>query len=159
MITMAKIWQYIGVLAFWLSWPGLWLYFRLKPTRTRVVIVSREHILIVRGWLSSGEWMLPGGGLHKGEDPILGAIREVSEETGITLKPKQLKFLYDRMASERGLKFRYRAYVAYLPGMPRVRKQRFELTDIQWLPLADIEGFKTLSPETKHILASWRDLN
>lgn len=34
------------------------------------------------GYLSLGQWTLPGGGLAFGEEPEVGAIREVREETG-----------------------------------------------------------------------------
>ncbi len=42
------------------------------------------------GWLA-----LPGGHIDEGENPLSAAIREVSEEVGITLTPKdiQLKFV------------------------------------------------------------------
>jgi putative (di)nucleoside polyphosphate hydrolase len=30
-----------------------------------------------------GSWQLPQGGLHKGEEPIVGAWRELMEETGL----------------------------------------------------------------------------
>lgn len=32
-----------------------------------------------------GKWEFPGGGLDEGEDPLAGAIREFTEETGLTL--------------------------------------------------------------------------
>jgi len=38
-----------------------------------------------------GEWDLPGGHLHIGEDLKDGLVREVNEETGLTIKnPKQV---------------------------------------------------------------------
>jgi ADP-ribose pyrophosphatase YjhB (NUDIX family) len=39
---------------------------------------------------SSGEWCLPGGKLEWGESLEDGAIREVKEETGITIKNPQV---------------------------------------------------------------------
>ena len=35
-------------------------------------------------WSGVGEWTLPGGGLDFGEDPRDGALRELTEETGLT---------------------------------------------------------------------------
>jgi ADP-ribose pyrophosphatase YjhB (NUDIX family) len=32
----------------------------------------------------AGRWMLPGGGLDFGEDPVDGVLRELREETGLT---------------------------------------------------------------------------
>ncbi|HEY4752650.1 MAG TPA: NUDIX domain-containing protein [Candidatus Limnocylindrales bacterium] len=37
-----------------------------------------------------GQWMLPGGGCHFGEDPRDGVVREVAEETGLDVVPGEL---------------------------------------------------------------------
>ena len=41
--------------------------------RTEVLLIQRRDIPV---------WVLPGGGLDKGESPEAGALREVGEETG-----------------------------------------------------------------------------
>lgn len=38
----------------------------------------------------AGRWTLPGGGLHFGEDPLDGVVREVAEETGLDVVPGRL---------------------------------------------------------------------
>jgi 8-oxo-dGTP diphosphatase len=50
------------------------------------VIRRGDAILLCRvspGYPGTGLWTLPGGGLHFGEEPQAGAIREVEEETGM----------------------------------------------------------------------------
>jgi 8-oxo-dGTP diphosphatase len=46
-----------------------------------------ERILLCRiapgHWSGVGQWTLPGGGLDFGEEPPLGALRELIEETGL----------------------------------------------------------------------------
>jgi 8-oxo-dGTP diphosphatase len=37
-----------------------------------------------------GLWTLPGGGLDFGEDPLVGVVREVAEETGLDAVPGDL---------------------------------------------------------------------
>lgn len=64
-----------------------------KPQKTRVaaygIIKNRSKVLLCRlseqvpHW--QGYWTLPGGGLDFGEDPQRAMIREVFEETGITV--------------------------------------------------------------------------
>jgi 8-oxo-dGTP diphosphatase len=38
-----------------------------------------------------GFWSLPGGHIDEGEDPLAAAIREVQEETGVSITPKDIK--------------------------------------------------------------------
>ncbi|MBT4124229.1 MAG: NUDIX domain-containing protein [Candidatus Pacebacteria bacterium] len=38
-----------------------------------------------------GFWSIPGGHIDEGEDPLTSAIREVKEETGITITPEDIK--------------------------------------------------------------------
>ncbi|HEV2126341.1 MAG TPA: NUDIX domain-containing protein [Chloroflexota bacterium] len=51
------------------------------------VCVRDERILLARlvaGVMDAGMWTLPGGGLNWGEDPAVGVLRELEEETGLT---------------------------------------------------------------------------
>ncbi|WP_330704586.1 NUDIX domain-containing protein [Novosphingobium resinovorum] len=47
-------------------------------------------VLLVRHSYGSDKWMPPGGGLKPGEEPILAARRELSEETGCILADARL---------------------------------------------------------------------
>jgi len=50
-----------------------------------LVFDAEERVLLIRHSYGSGHWMLPGGGLSSGEDPQVGARREVAEETQVIL--------------------------------------------------------------------------
>ena len=47
-------------------------------------VVERDGAVLLARWVGSAppRWTLPGGGLDHGEDPRVGAVREVEEETG-----------------------------------------------------------------------------
>lgn len=47
------------------------------PTRTQVLLVQRKDVPV---------WVLPGGGIDKGETPEVAACREVLEETGLEVE-------------------------------------------------------------------------
>ncbi len=55
---------------------------------SKAVIIKEDGALLLlrsTGQKFPGKWDLPGGHIHVGEDPKDGLIREVKEETGITL--------------------------------------------------------------------------
>lgn len=52
----------------------------------RVLVFDEDdRVLLIRHSYGHGGWMLPGGGLARGEEPLAAAAREVREETGCTL--------------------------------------------------------------------------
>lgn len=54
----------------------------------RVLVLDQaERVLLIRHSYGSQRWMMPGGGLKRGEDVLEAAQREVHEEVGITLSP------------------------------------------------------------------------
>ncbi len=134
---MMRVWQALGVMAFWVTWPGLYVYLKFSH-RSRVLIIHDDSLLLVKSWLGAGKWSLPGGGLHRGETAGVGAVREVAEETGIRLRPDQLKLLRQGKHSQHGLGYSYVSFVVVLATRPSVRKQRREITAIAWIPVASI---------------------
>ena len=48
-----------------------------------VIIDEKGLVLAFERSDIPGSWQLPQGGLHKGEEPIEGVLREILEETGI----------------------------------------------------------------------------
>ena len=121
----------MGRAVFWLTWPALWLMLRWSR-RTRLLLICGDEFLVLRGWLGSGEWGLPGGGLHRGEDPVLGLIREVEEETGLRLRPDQLKYAFDGLYKSRGMRFTFLSYVVELQSKPSLKRQPREIAEITW---------------------------
>jgi 8-oxo-dGTP pyrophosphatase MutT (NUDIX family) len=65
--------------------------FLLVPTRSgirgvRVLVVRENQVLLVTHWHAPWVWLLPGGGVDKGESPQDAAVREVVEETGLRIR-------------------------------------------------------------------------
>lgn len=127
-----RLWKRIGTGLFWMTWPLLYVYLR-RGARTRILVVSRDEVLVVKSWLGADRWALPGGGLHRGEDPLMGVLRELREETGISVPPEQPRALYEGTYRQNGLKFKYRCYVVGLPNKLPLTPQKIEVASTEWV--------------------------
>jgi len=77
------------------------------------VVVDKGRVLLVRRGHEplKGRWSLPGGLLEVGEALADGLVREVREETGLTVEPVELIELLDRIHRE-GERVRYHYVIA-----------------------------------------------
>ncbi len=98
------------------------------------VVDDRGLVLAVRrrGDPYAGRWEMPGGVLEPGETLYEGVIREVLEETGVTVEPGRLTGVYQNMARGRiSLVFRCRV----VAGQP---KPTDEAAEVRWLTPAEV---------------------
>lgn len=128
---MRKLWNIVGRIAYIVSYPALALYLR-KDERARVVVVCEGHILLVKSWLDSGRWYLPGGGLHKAEDPAIGAARELVEETGLQFDVTDLSHVESFRYRDKLISYDCHAYRLELSKQPKLKLQAQEITDAAW---------------------------
>lgn len=152
---MRMLWVFTGRIAYWLSWPLLFVYLQ-RSERTRVLVACDDEVLLVRGWLGNGRWGLPGGGLHRNELPLAGAMRELREETGIEVSAADLQFLFSRNSVRRhGLSFRIHAYALVLANKPRLSKQKLEITHAKWLAKNELSEHLKTEEEVQTVLEAF----
>jgi ADP-ribose pyrophosphatase YjhB (NUDIX family) len=120
-----------------------------------LVVDASRRILLVRiapGYPAAGKWTLPGGGLRFGEDPADAALRELTEETGLTAEISALGFVDSRhraadpeqsLGGWHAIRIVYRARVS--GGQLRDEKDEstdraawFSLDEARQLPLVDL---------------------
>ena len=89
-----------------------------------VVVHERRVLLIRRGKEPlRGRWVVPGGTVEPGETLHDALVREVREETGVTVRPREVVLVFDRILRE-GEEVRYHYVIVdylcdYVAGTPR----------------------------------------
>jgi 8-oxo-dGTP pyrophosphatase MutT (NUDIX family) len=121
------------------------------------MIISENKLLLVRDWIGSGKWSLPGGGMHKAEDPKVCAVREVGEEVGVNLTTGQLNFLETiNYRKKRSTSTRH-IYSVELKIRPDIKLQKYEIIEAGWFSLEEL-GNINLADDVKFILTHHNNL-
>ncbi len=150
---MKKLWDLIGHIAYFFARPIIAKLLR-NTRRTRLLLVHEDKLLIVKGWLGDGSWMLPGGGLHKHEAPNDGVLREVREEVGISLDASHLSLAGKFVCDEKGFNFKYYLFVCRATELYELRPQLLEISEARWIGRDDLANYK-LGSEVIQSLDSW----
>jgi ADP-ribose pyrophosphatase YjhB (NUDIX family) len=148
---LTKTWVWAGRIAFYAGWPFIWLYLR-GTVRTRVIILAEGKVLLVKSWLSPGNYNLPGGGLRHGEEAENGAAREVFEETKLRLDPKSLEYIGNAAANENGITFTAVIF-RYTCTQPfELHNRRFAFESAAWIPLRQLTDNAEVNQFTKQTI-------
>ena len=150
------LWIIIGRILYVLVWPLLYLYLRLGGERTRVVVTYKDNILLVQNWLGTGQWMLPGGGVYRHERPTNSAVRELKEETGLKVRPHDLKFIGNANYKGKGLNIALVCYHLKLTIKPKLKiRRQLEVMNIKWVSLGRALTKESITPDTRQMLELW----
>ena len=113
----------------------------MVPLVVGKTLIEYEYLIIHQP--SSGFWGFPKGHLIEGETPEQGALREVMEETGLTLDMDQL----GKCIRCKDSKF----YIVVLNSKPSVKIDNYEIDDYQWLYLNQLNKLP-ISMVTKQLI-------
>lgn len=134
-----------------LQWrPGKWLLnaavLLFAPTHrigvnTIVLNPQRQVLLLNHVFHPTCPWGPPGGWLDRGEDPQVGALRELREETGLEATLGQLVFMRrSTQPDQLGM-----AFVVHLPNTPdpQTFKLSYEISAAAWFDPQQLPPYVT----------------
>lgn len=114
-----------------------------------VIVNARQQVLLVRHSYGPESWMLPGGGVQRGEEPALAARREVWEELGVEFVQLDKLGALDEVISGSP----HRAYVFAARADGPVTPDQREVLEARYFSLAQLpQGISAL---TRRRLALW----
>lgn len=112
--------------------------------RITAVVLRNDNILLVEQNVDNARgWSLPGGGLDEGETLEEGIIRELIEETGVTVKLKELLYVCDYIREDRHVV--HIIFLAEAPNdnigetMPGLDEN--PIKSIAYVPIDEIESY------------------
>jgi len=149
-----RLWRMCGRIVWLGTWPATRLILN-GSTRTRLVVFNdAKKVLVLKTWMSGkNEWVLPGGGLHRGEDLISGLLREVREETGMELQPDQVQSVGTQQMSGLGFRCLLHCYVysGTITGEPTLALQWPEILEAAWVDPRSLTP-KNAAPDVLEII-------
>jgi 8-oxo-dGTP diphosphatase len=137
---------------------------RTYPTRPYLAVsaaIFRDgRVLIVRRARppAQGLYTLPGGGVELGETLVEAVIREVAEETGLTIEPVALAGYREAIVRDAAL--RIERHFVILPFAARwvagTVALNEELAEARWLAPVELAGLKTTEGLAEIVAAAER---
>lgn len=129
---------------------------RLLPISTGGILIKDEKVLLVQVNYGSnkGLWMLPGGIVEEGESLEDAVVREIHEETGITVQPSRVIGIRSGVRqvgnhAETGIYIVFE--VDYVSGETRALDAN-EISAIKYAPINDVLEDLTVIDLSKHFI-------
>ncbi|QCI94498.1 NUDIX domain-containing protein [Novosphingobium sp. EMRT-2] len=131
----------------------LWGALRLEVRGCNVLAFDRDgRLLLVRhSYQQPDLWMLPGGGLARGEDAAAAAMRELAEETGCRLV-QAVWFGSDRVAMPGGWRNRVEMVTGHTHDTPKA--DGLEIEEARFFALDALPA--SISAAVHRRVALWR---
>ena len=131
--------------------------FRPKVRGAYVLVTYKKDILLIKNSYKPG-WTFPCGMVHRGENEIDGAKRELFEEVGIICEVTDLAFLKEHLSTQ-NYKYDYQFfYHLKLLTMPEIILDMAEVIDYKWVTFDHLmdenipEGVRSITNEFKDFI-------
>jgi 8-oxo-dGTP diphosphatase len=130
-------------------------YPRQPTIAVGAVVVHQNRVLLVRRGKepAKGQWAIPGGRVELGETMHAAAIREIMEETRVSIRPGKLIYYFETIQPDPdgNIQFHYAIFdfmAEYLAGDPTPRD---DAADARWVSATDVQAYN-LNTKTRDLL-------
>jgi 8-oxo-dGTP diphosphatase len=133
------------------------VYANPAPTATALVVDDDGRVLLARrvGDPGAGMWDLPGGFVEEGESALESLRRELEEETGAAIEPREfLTGLPDRYGADGVYTINFYWLARIRSGNPSPSD---DVAELRWFAADDLPGEEEFAfRNTVEALAAWR---
>lgn len=121
-----------------------------KGIIVHALITNRGKILILKRAKKEDplkdRWDFPGGTLEDGEQPILGARREVKEETGLALNDLRLFYCVSNLDASKNKQFITLVFLGETDIDPGdIKLNRREHSEFRWIGLNEFGDYQVVN--------------
>jgi mutator protein MutT len=118
------------------------------------VLIHEGRVLLIKRGKEPlrGRWVVPGGTVELGETLEQALVREVREETGLTVRPREVVLVFDRIERD-GESVRYHYVIVdylcdYVSGTPQAAS---DADDVALVAPEDLPGYE-LPPKALEVV-------
>lgn len=154
-IMNKRVHMVLGRSLYWALLPVRRAY-RSNKTRAYGLIEHENKVLVVKNWIGSGVWSLPGGGGHAYESYEDTLARELHEETGINIDKTKVKLL---IKGEHNREFGRKKFVIFhVPQdkSPHVLINHLEIVESKWVDKNKLDEVSPASYELQRVTSKLR---
>lgn len=127
-----------------------WAVARPNTHGALVAVWHKDEILLVKSSYLN-YWSLPGGYVQSGETAVQAALRELEEETGMSMEASALQRSLDLTHDWEGKRDHVEIFEVNLPEPPRVQVDRREVIDASLFPPERALALPLFPPIREHI--------